>query len=159
VVDLRRRPSQSACYITFCAGLADNPLGFPGHAYVVWSNKSNADPLKTESVGYITQSYNDQFISPVMSVPGMLHYDAALYNQGNLETLTAIVDGETYKKTLAAREKWNTSEFKALQHDCLSFTTYIAKSAGLSIPEHRCFYPQDQLRQLKALNKSQHLSN
>jgi hypothetical protein len=155
VVDLRKQPSQSACYITFCAGLADNPLGFPGHAYVVWREKAIADPIQTESVGFITKSYNDQFISPLVPVPGMLHYDAALYNQRNLESLTVIVDPQTYKKTLLARRQWNTTEFKAVQRDCLSFTTYIAQSAGLVIPEHRCLYPQDQVRQLKALNKTQ----
>jgi len=154
IVDLRLQPSQSACYITFCAGLADNPLGFPGHAYVVWRKKSDANSLQSESVGFITKCYNDQFISPVVSVPGMLHYDAAQYNQRNLESLTAIVDPQTYEKTLRAREKWNTTEFKAIQRDCLSFTTYIAQTAGLVIPEHRFLYPQDQLRQLKALNKT-----
>jgi hypothetical protein len=155
VVDLRKQSFQDACYITFCAGLADNPIGFPGHAYVVWSKTPNADALKAESVGFITQSYNDQFISPVVSVPGMLHYDAAQYNQRNLESLTVIVDPQTYQKTLLAREKWNNTPFKAIERDCLSFSTYIAQTAGLIIPEHRRLYPQDQLRQLKTLNKAQ----
>jgi hypothetical protein len=154
VTDLRSYPAQGAYYVTFCAGLADNPIGFPGHAYVVWSEKPHTDPLKADSVGYITQSYNDQFVSPILPVPGRLHRNAALYNQRNIENLTAVVDQKTYRKTLDARENWNTSNFKALQHDCLSFTTYIAQSAGLNIPKQRCLYPQDQIRQLKALNQS-----
>ncbi len=98
VIDLRSGRLQPACYVTFCAGLADNPVGFPGHAYVVWSKAANADPLSVDSVGYITQSYNDQFLSPVISVPGMLHWDAARYNQRNLECLTAIVDPRHIRK-------------------------------------------------------------
>jgi hypothetical protein len=154
VVDLRTLPSQGACYITFCAGLADNPLGFPGHAYVVWGKRSRSDQLQSESVGFITRCYNDQFISPLVPVPGMLHYNAALHNQRNLESLTVIVSPQTYQATLLAREKWNTKEFRAIERDCLSFTTYIAHTAGLVIPEHRCLYPQDQLKELKACNKS-----
>ena len=28
-----------ACRLSFCAGLANNPHGFPGHAYVVWASQ------------------------------------------------------------------------------------------------------------------------
>ena len=157
-VDMRTQLNQPAGYITFCAGLADNPIGFPGHAYVVWSELPKVDPLQAQSVGYISKLYNDQFISPFIAVPGMLHFDAARYNQRNLEQLTAIVDQNTYQKTLQARNEWKTEEFKALDRDCLSFCTYIAKAAGLNVPAHRCLYPQDQIKQLKELNKTRRIS-
>ena len=134
------------------ATLADNPLGFPGHAYVVWRNSPDDRPIQAESVGYITQHYSDQFISPLVSVPGQLCCAPAQFEPSNLERLTVLVDSQTYQATLEARKKWNTAKFKAAQHDCLSFTTYIARTAGLVIPEYRCLYPQDQLCQLKQLN-------
>jgi len=151
-VDLRMSPAQDARYLTFCAGLAGNPHGFPGHAYVVWSKVANADPMKADSIGFIPQRYNDQFISPFVTVPGMLHYHAALYNQRNLETLTVIVDPITYEKTIAERMIWEDTEFHAVTRDCVSFTTKIAQTAGLKVPQTRCLYPQDQIKQLKALN-------
>jgi len=151
-IDLRKSPSQSPRYLTFCAGLAGNPHGFPGHAYVVWSKIPDADPLKADSIGFIPQQYNDQFISPFVTVRGMLHYHAALYNQRNLETFTVVVDPETYEKTIAARNKWENTDFHAVSRDCVSFTTAIAETAGVKVPQPRCMYPQDQIRQFKILN-------
>ncbi|MBS1990687.1 MAG: hypothetical protein JSS83_09235 [Cyanobacteria bacterium SZAS LIN-3] len=152
IVDLRKPPYHGTRYLTFCAGLAGNPHGFPGHAYVVWSKTNKEDPLQADSIGFIPKKYNDQFISPLVTVPGMLHYHAALYNQRNLESLTVIVDPETFDKTIAERNKWEDTDFHALTRDCLSFTTHIARTAGLKVPTNRCMYPQDQIRALKSLN-------
>src|SRR5579862_7032030 len=38
-VDLRQWQTEKPYYVSFCAALASNPHGFPGHCYVVWSDK------------------------------------------------------------------------------------------------------------------------
>ncbi len=154
-VDLRKDKTQSARYISFCAGLASNPVGFPGHAYVNWSEKADTLPPASGSVGYIPQKFNDQVVSVFTTVPGMLHQNALMYNQRNLDSVTAVVSPDTYNHTLLARDRWGTSSFKAGSHDCVSFVLYIAKETGLVVPEGRCFYPQDQIKVLKEMNCNQ----
>lgn len=155
-VDLRQNQLQPARYISFCAGLASNPVGFPGHAYVNWSGEADTLPGPSGSIGYIPQKFNDQVVSVFTTVPGMLHQNALMYNQRNLDSLTVVVSPETYNHTLIVRDRWNTGSFKAGSHDCVSFVLYIAQEAGLVVPKDRCFYPQDQIKVLKELNRNQH---
>lgn len=152
VVDLRTVATEKAYYLTFCAGLASNFHGFPGHAYVNWSEKPGVTTSADESVGYITSKYNDQFVAPFMAVPGTLHYDAQMYNQRNLDCLTVIVDAKTYRRTRQERTTWDTSNFKAGTYDCVAFTNYIARKAGLIVPDGNSRYPQDHIKLLKKLN-------
>lgn len=156
MVDLRRDRSQSARYISFCAGLASNPVGFPGHAYVNWSGEADTLPGPSSSIGYIPKKFNDQVFSVFTTVPGMLHQNALMYNQRNLDSVTAVVSPDTFNHTLIVRDRWDTANFKAGSHDCVSFVLYIAKEAGLVVPKGRCFYPQDQIKVLKELNQNQH---
>lgn len=156
IVDLRQDRLQPARYISFCAGLASNPVGFPGHAYVNWSDKPDTLPGPSGSIGYIPQKFNDQILSVFTTVPGMLHQNALMYNQRNLDSVTVVVSPDAFNHTLIARNRWNTANFKAGSHDCVSFVLFIAKEAGIVVPRERCFYPQDQIKVLKELNCNQH---
>jgi hypothetical protein len=153
-IDLRSSTSEKPYYLTFCAGLASNFHGFPGHAYVNWNDKPGVTTSAKNSIGYITRKYNDQFLAPFVAVPGSLHYDAQNYNQRNLDCLTAVVDVKTFNRTRAACATWDTSNFKAGTHDCVAFTTYIARTAGLVVPEGSSRYPQDHIKLLKTLNEN-----
>src|SRR5277367_425542 len=40
-IDRRASQIETPYYINICAALADNPVGFPGHCYVVWESALN----------------------------------------------------------------------------------------------------------------------
>jgi hypothetical protein len=151
-VDLRHNASQPAFYVTFCASLATNPHGFPGHSYVVWSRTPNWHQENAEAFGFVPRYSRDQVASAFMNVPGLMVHGASEGNMVNLDTLTVIVDQERYEKTRKLRDDWNPSSFRAGLYDCVSFTDFIAAAAGLAVPIRRFSYPQDHLKQMKALN-------
>lgn len=161
IVDLRPKISTDigtnapARYITFCASLAGNAHGFPGHSYVVWNATPAASVLHCEAVGFVPTHVKDQIRSLYMPVPGMLASNASVGNTRNLSSLTVIVDDETYERTRRLRQKWDASRFQAGVHDCVAFQDFIAREVGLSIPDrNKFFYPQDHIAELKRLNSS-----
>jgi hypothetical protein len=89
-----------------------------------------------------------------MNVPGLMVHGASEGNMVNLDTLTVIVDQERYEKTRKLRDDWNPSSFRAGLYDCVSFTDFIAEATGLEVAIRRFSYPQDHLKQMKALNQS-----
>jgi hypothetical protein len=161
LIDLRAPSDKSASrYITFCASLASNKHGFPGHAYVVWSGESlpsdwlvAARSDRLENAGYGPRNCGDQVKSVVYDVPGIIDAHGLRCNLRNLSTLTVIVNQAQYERTRQLRAKWDTSRFKAGDRDCVAFVDYIAKDIGLSIPPRNILlFPQDHLAQMKALN-------
>jgi hypothetical protein len=153
-VDLRRDPSETAFYITFCASLATNPHGFPGHSYVVWSRTPSWEQQNAEAFGFVPRYSRDQFASVFRYVPGLMVPGASEGNMANLDALTVIVDRQKYEETMSLREKWDSTTFRAGLHDCVSFMDFIAQDAGLKVPERKFSYPQDHLKQMKALNQA-----
>jgi hypothetical protein len=154
LVDLRRDPSEAAFYITFCASLATNPHGFPGHSYVVWSRTPNWNNEDAEAFGFVPRYSRDQIASVFTYVPGLMVPGASEGNMANLDSLTVVVDSEKYDETLRMREQWDSNTFRAGLHDCVSFMDFIAQDTGLKVPIRRFSYPQDHLKQMKALNQS-----
>jgi len=158
----RREPGDNSApsYITFCASLANNPHGFPGHAYVVWSGESlpsdwtqaaRSDCL--ENAGYGPTSCGDQVRSVICNVPGVVDGHGLRNNLRNLNTLSVMVSQAQYERTRQLRAQWDTSCFRAGDRDCVAFVDYIAKDIGLVIPPRSILlFPQDHLAQLKALN-------
>jgi hypothetical protein len=161
LIDMRRPGDPStARYITFCASLANNTHGFPGHAYVVWSGESLPSDWLTaarsdrlENAGYGPRNCGDQVKSVAFDVPGIIDAHGLRCNLRNLNTLTVIVNQKQYERTRELRARWDTSRFKAGDRDCVAFVDYIAKDIGLAIPPRSIlFFPQDHLAQMQALN-------
>jgi hypothetical protein len=153
-VDLRRDSSTPAFYITFCASLATNPHGFPGHSYVVWSRTPSWNQQNADAIGFVPRYSRDQIASVFTYVPGLMVPGASEGNMANLDSLTVVVDKEKYEETLALREQWDATTFRAGLHDCVSFMDSIAEDVGLKVPSRKFSYPQDHLKQLKALNQT-----
>jgi hypothetical protein len=154
VVDMRTTPLQDPYYITFCASLASNPHGFPGHAYVVWRRDRSANILSAEANGYVPLNPGDQIRSLYASVPGLVVPQASQNNMRNLETLTVIVDPKTYERTRRLANDWQSAGFKAGSRDCVAFVDFIAKDIGLATSRPSFEYPRDHIRRLQLLNRN-----
>ncbi len=152
-IDLRKDCLQTPFYITFCASLATNPHGFPGHSYVVWSETPIWNNQNAEAFGFVPRYSKDQVTSVFRDVPGLLVHGASEGNLVNLDSLTVVVDKQKYYETRGLREKWDATVFRAGLHDCVSFLDFIAEDAGLAAPARRFSYPQDHLKQMKRLNQ------
>ncbi len=153
VIDMRPTRTESPFYITFCASLASNPHGFPGHAYVVWRTDPSTDILQAAAYGYVPLNPGDQIRSLYSSVPGLLVPRASQNNMRSLETLTVIVDSKTFERTRHLGETWNARDFKAGSRDCVSFIDFVAKDVGLATFRPNFEYPRDHIRRLKLLNR------
>ena len=148
LVDLRKDPHSSVNCVSFCAGLADNPHGFPGHAFVVWSASPNWRRRDSDAIGFVPK---EPFASLVRDVPGTMvrpHVESTI----NPDSLTVIVDDEDFDHSRRLARQWNSASFRTGRRDCVAFTESIAKSLGLSVPERLVEFPQDYIRKLKKLN-------
>jgi hypothetical protein len=147
VVDLRR-----SRHVIFCAALANNTHGFPGHAYVAWTADQNCDLKRADSIGFVPR-YADVIVpSLYKSVPGLL-MPGAHDNYRNLDKLTVIVDPATFERSRKLCNNWNQSNFQTGVRDCCAFTKLIAKDIGLKTPDKSYIYPQDYISELKLLNR------
>jgi hypothetical protein len=153
IVDLRRSASDVPYCVTFCASLADNPVGFPGHAYVVWSPSAKIDLERDHSLGFMPRKFEDQIPSLFAVVPGTV-LDHAAGNFRNLDRLTVVVSRSDYLRSLAAASNWSADNFKAGKRDCTAFVQYVAASLGLETSNSAYAFPQDYLSRLKRLNSS-----
>jgi hypothetical protein len=152
MIDRRTSQIETPYYIKICAALADNPVGFPGHCYVVWESALNEDFLSAPSAGYVPNQLLDQLPSLWTHVPGMVARNSARGNLRNLSVLTVIVDRAEYEKTQHICDTWNTDKFQAGVRDCVAFANAIATELNLTTPATTYKYPQDYLRELKRLN-------
>lgn len=151
-VDLRSGSDQRPYYVTFCASLADNPHGYPGHCYVVWSKQPPKDFLKEETAAFMPKRYWDQIPSLWSNVQGTVWRDAARGNMRNLNTLTAIVDQRRFQNSRRVRDEFETAVFQAGVRDCTVFGGAVASSLGLNVPNSAYTYPQDFISKLKRAN-------
>lgn len=150
-IDLRNSASDRPFSITFCSSLADNPIGFPGHTYVVWSESRLVNLKKDHSLGYMPRNFRDQIPSLIMPVPGVL-LDHVTGNTRNMNMLTVIVDEAEYQRTQALAAEWDESQFEVGKRDCVAFARYIASLLNLKSSTAAIMFPQDFLCQLKQLN-------
>lgn len=153
LIDLRRDTSEEPRYITFCAALANNNLGFPGHAYVVWSSNTDFRSADAETVGFVPRYRRDQIPSLVADVPGLMVSGADAQNSANLDALTVIVDNDEFERSKKLRDRWDPSVFHTGVRDCVAFVDYIASDVGLNTPPGKFCYPQDHIKLLKRLNR------
>jgi len=151
VIDMRLAKSQSPHYITFCAALANNPHGFPGHAMVVWSKTADWNRVDSETTGFVPSYSRDQLASLFTSVPGLLVHGKA-GSMINPDAITVIVDEAEYEKTKKMRYQWNPALFRTGVRDCVAFVDFIAQDVGLMAPSDKFTFPQDHIKKLKLLN-------
>jgi len=152
IIDRRASLSDKPYYISSCAALADNPVGFPGHCYVVWTSDLHEDFNSAQSAGYVPSHRFDQLPSLWTHVPGMVAKNCVRGNLRNLYVLTVIVDRADYEKTQLTCDSWKTDQFQAGVRDCVAFANAIASELDLATPATAYKYPQDYLRELKNLN-------
>jgi hypothetical protein len=153
VVDKRTDANAVPYCVSFCAALADNPHGFPGHCYVVWSVGVPNDLENSESFDYLTVKYWDQIPALWREVPGRLVANAARGNTRNVDILSALVSQNDYEKTRQSRTAWRTGVFRVGVRDCVTFTDSMASLVGVRTPNRASYlFPQDYIRKLKELN-------
>lgn len=150
-IDMRRSPTDLPRSVTFCAALADNPIGFPGHAYVVWSKGRIVRLDKDFSLGFMPRYFNDQPKSLIAEVPGIVLKNVK-GNTRNLDMLTVIVSDFDFHRSLELAITWQYDSFRAGKRDCVAFTSYVAQSLGLKYHAPSFIYPQDFIHDLKTLN-------
>lgn len=159
IVDTRIDKLEQPHYVAICAALAANKHGFPGHAYVAWSDSLPIDLAKTESLGFVPQHATDQIPSLWRQVPGAVVESAADNNQRNLNAVIAIVDRKTFERSRERGRMWRSDKFKVGSRDCVAFTDSLAATIGLKTPDTSFKYPQDYVEQLKNLNKDAATTN
>ncbi|MDZ4837127.1 MAG: hypothetical protein SGJ27_25360 [Candidatus Melainabacteria bacterium] len=153
IVDARNDKTERPHYVAICAALAANRHGFPGHAYVAWSDSLPLDLEHVESLGFVPMSASDQIPSLWRVVPGALVDKAADGNKRNLNAVIVVVDSKTFELSKAKCKNWKSDQFKVGSSDCVAFARSVATSLGLETPESRYRYPQDYVAQLKILNQ------
>jgi hypothetical protein len=151
LIDLRKSKNDSPKAISFCAALAENPIGFPGHAYVVWSEKPQVSIERDFSLGFMPRNFIDQGNSLVKEVPGLL-LNRTRGNTRNLDMLTVLVSDCDFKRTQRLARNWSSEKFQAGKRDCVSFASFVASSLGLRFSKTMFVYPQDFLVDLKQSN-------
>lgn len=153
VVDMRNDRSVSPHYVAICAALAANEHGFPGHAYVAWSDSLPIDLATADTLGFGPLHGEDQIPSLWQQVPGAVVEQASSGNQRNLNAVVAIVDQKTFEFTKQKSRSWKSDKFKVGSNDCVAYVQSLAAIIGLKTPDARYKYPQDFVEQLKKLNK------
>ena len=140
-------------YVVFCASLADNVHGFPGHCYVCWTRDLSVDLLKCDSLAYMPAKFEDQIPSLVSKVDGVVISQAARGNMRNLSKLVVAVDSKTYERSKLVAKQWSPENFQVGVKDCVAFTNNVASAVGLRTPNCSFRFPQDYLRDLRDLNR------
>jgi hypothetical protein len=153
VIDLRTAGARDFKCVTFCGSLASNAHGFPGHAYVAWSDAPPADFATVEATGYVPFRACDQIPSLVSNVRGCVVTRASEGNLRNLDTLSVLVDADKFERARRTAAQWRSELFRVGVRDCVRYTDAIARDLGLKTPRADYKFPQDYIRELKALNR------
>lgn len=144
VVDLRSDKKDPGMRVSFCAALADNPHGFPGHCYVVFAGNG---------ISYVPTKRDDQIRSLYSAVDGTIVFGIPKGNDRNLDRTTVMCDREMFERARREAMQWSPQGFKVGERDCVQFTNNVARTIGLNVPQSKYKFPQDYLRELKELNR------
>jgi hypothetical protein len=138
-----------------CAGLANNPHGYPGHCYIVWDRSAPERLHNAESDGFVPASIGELLPSMYTDVRGIMADHAVIGNTRNFDYIVVRLDEETYKKARAVRQRFvSDPTFHTGVRDCVAYVDEIAAVAGLKRPARGFVYPHDYLTRLKKLNQS-----
>lgn len=157
LVDLRSSKTQEnsvddRCFM-ICAGLANNPHGYPGHCYIVW-DRCIPDRLEyAQSDGFVPGRLVDLVPSLYSDIGGVMADHAVSGNMRNFDYIAVRLDQVSYEKARAIREHFVTDPtFHTGVRDCVAYVDEIAKTVGLRTPQRSFVYPLDYMVRLKALN-------
>ncbi len=156
-VDLRLEKTRNndvndRCFM-ICAGLANNPHGYPGHCYIVW-DRCAPDRLEyAESDGFVPGRLVDLVPSLYSDIGGVMADHAVIGNMRNFDYIAVRLDQKSYEKARAIREHFVMAPtFHTGVRDCVAYVDEIAKTVGLRTPQRTFVYPLDYMVRLKALN-------
>ncbi len=157
VVDLRSDKTHEnsvndRCFM-ICAGLANNPHGYPGHCYIVW-DRCAPDRLEyAQSDGFVPGRMVDLLPSLYSDIGGVMADHAVIGNMRNFDYIAVRLDQKPYEKARAIRAHFVTdTTFHTGVRDCIAYVDEIAKTSGLRTPPRGFIYPLDYMVRLKALN-------
>ena len=155
IVDVRESRDIKPYYVSICAGLASNPHGFPGHAFIGWTDKSACEKIETiPTAGYCPKFAKDQGPSLVRSVTGiMLRCTGTAGNARNLNRLIVVCSQADYIRTQRICEEWSCSDFQVGKRDCVTLANEVTSALKLHTPPTAFKYPQDYVTALKKLNQ------
>lgn len=159
VVDLRshkidQKSGDDRCFM-ICAGLANNPHGYPGHCYIVW-DRCAPDRLEyAESDGFVPGRLVDLIPSLYSDIVGVMADHAVVGNMRNFDYIAVRLDRKPYEKARAIRKSFVTdATFHTGMRDCVAYVDEIAAVAGMKTPPRGFVYPLDYIVRLKKLNSA-----
>lgn len=170
--DLRTHTDASGeTEVSFCARPSPNTFGFPGHAFVAFSDRPTGQPRIFRAVGHTVAS---SAAGPSMaftyfgggSVAGQQAEER--YTHAKQDCLTVKVNRATYQQALAAAQPTLTAlgvpanvaasaeRYSLNGNDCIDFAVRVAgalRPAGLSVPARAAAdTPMGFIRRLIAAN-------
>ncbi len=157
VVDLRRdktaeNSAGDRCFL-ICAGLANNPHGFPGHCYIVWDRCTPEWLEYAQSDGFVPARLVDLIPSLYSNISGIMADHAVVGNMRNFDYITVKLDQMPYDKARSVRAHFVTNTtFRTGVRDCVAYVDEIAEVVGLKTPPRSFVYPLDYMVRIKALN-------
>ncbi len=139
--------------LMICAGLANNPHGYPGHCYIVW-DRSKPERLEyADSDGFVPGRPADLLPSLYSDISGVMADHALIGNMRNFDYLAVRLDRKPYEKARSIRARFVAdATFHTGVRDCVAYVDEIAEAAGLKRPPRRFVYPLDYMARLKKLN-------
>ncbi len=133
------------------------PFSF-GHAFIRWIKIEYG--IVVEDVTYGFYPTNDDGLKSILAkVKGSLQlgYKENTSKSKRLDSLEVEVTEEVYKSTFEEAIMKDSSTYRLLSYNCLTFMDEVAKKAGLNTPRVRILgflpkLPKSYLRQLKRKN-------
>lgn len=157
LVDLRREATAGAgddCCFMICAGLANNPHGFPGHCYIVWDRRQPENLENAQSDGFVPARPSDMIPSLYADVAGAIGDRALVGNMRSFDYVAVRLDRAAYERARAVRDEYLMDPtFHTGIRDCVAYVNQIAVAAGLKTPQRQFVYPLDYLIRLKSVNR------
>lgn len=147
-------PGEATHYVAFCSRFSENPIGFPGHGFVLWSQQWPPPQLRLcDTSGLYPCEALDQFVALVTPVNGTFVKEPLSAHPECVEySLVAAVDAEDFERSLKVRDQWRHRKFKVFESDCVNFVDAVAASLALQRPARATLFPQDYVGRLRELN-------
>ena len=156
MVDLRSDKTggraSDRCFL-ICAGLANNPHGYPGHCYIIWDRCQPEKLAIAQSDGFVPSRVVDLIPSLYSDVRGAMGDHALIGNMRSFDYIAVKLDKAAYDRARAVRADFvKNPTFHTGVRDCVAYVNQIAAVSGLKTPPANFVYPLDYLIRLKSMN-------
>lgn len=148
-------------FVAFCSRFSENPIGFPGHGFVLWSKQwpPARELVQCDTSGFYPCRAADQFAALFTPVNGAFVKEPRCPDPECVEyALVVAVDKDVYERSHKVREQWRTARFKVFESDCVNFVDAVAATIGLERPARATLFPQDYVVRLRELNTASKLN-